>query len=393
MNKMSRKSTKRKVCFVITSFIHYSRNFLILKELNKRKDVELHVVIGGAALVSKYTSRDAELRKLLHNDGCTRIHELHFNLEGDSHIVKSKTTGLGIIEFSTIFNDIKPDVIVVRGDRFEVLAATVAAAYLNIPIAHIEGGDLSGTLDESVRHAITKFSHIHFVTNEDARKRVIRMGEKDTYVFNMGSPDIEVVHMVQNTPHNPSRYLEKGSGAPIDFSGGFMMVMYHPVASEVSVMTKHTRLLLETIHALDIPVIWFWPNFDVGAEEVAGQLRSFNDKVTNHKIRFMRYLAPHDFISLLSRATCFVGNSSAGIKECSYLGIPVVNIGSRQNNRLRTKNVIDTDHDVEKIRKAIQYQLKRGKYPSDKTYFVKNTAVNIAKTLATIDLYTQKSFS
>lgn len=383
---------KRKICFVITNFIHYSRNFLILRELNKRPDIELHVIIGGAAVVSKYTSKDVDLRKLLRDDGCNRLHELHFNLEGDGHIVKSKTTGLGIIEFSTIFNDIKPDVVVVRGDRFEVLAATVAAVYLNIPVAHIEGGDLSGTIDESVRHAITKFSHIHFVTNEDARKRVLRMGERKDYVFNFGSPDIEVVEKIKRLSHNPNKYIQKGSGARIDFSNGFIIVMYHPVANETEYLTEYTRRLLNVVHGLDRPVIWFWPNFDVGAEEISTQLRVFNDKTINHKIRFMRYLLPQDFISLLARAECFIGNSSAGIKECSYLGVPVVNIGLRQNKRLRTPNVVDVDHNEERLKRVIENQIKHGKYKSNGAYHVKNTALYIARVLATIDLYTQKTF-
>ena len=383
---------KRKICFIITSFIHYSRNFLILRELNKRTDVELHVVIAGAAVVAKYTSRDADIRKLLVADGCSRVHELHFNLEGDGHIVKAKTTGLGILEFSTIFNDIKPDIVVVRGDRFEVLSATIAATYLNITVAHIEGGDLSGTLDESVRHAITKFAHIHFVTNEPARKRVVRMGEKKSYVFYFGSPDIEVVDNLGKRSQNLGIFLRHGSGASIDIKQPFLMVMYHPVASEVESLTKQTEMLLGVVDKLGLPTVWFWPNFDVGAEEISHVLRSFDDTNQGHRIHFMRYLSPQDFIPLLSKASCLVGNSSAGIKECSYLGTPVVNIGSRQSNRLRTKNVIDVSHKAEAIKKAIATQLKKGKYEPSRFYFMKNTSKNIATTLATVSLYTQKKF-
>mgnify|MGYP001568888011 FL=1 len=181
---------KRKVCFVITSFIHYSRNLLVLEELKKRKDVDLHIIVGGSALSSRYTSKLADVKKLLKNDGHSNVYELHFNLEGNDMIVKAKTTGLGVIEFTTLFNHIKPDVVVVRGDRFEVLAATIASAYMSISVAHIEGGDLSGSIDESVRHAITKLSHIHFATNEPAKKRILKLGEHPSSVFNFGSPDI-----------------------------------------------------------------------------------------------------------------------------------------------------------------------------------------------------------
>src|SRR3989344_1222343 len=157
---------KRKICFIITSFIHYSRNLLILDELKKRSDVDLHIIIGGTALLSKYSSKLAQVKEILIADGFKNLYEVYFNLEGDNTTIKAKTTGLGIVEFSSLFNNIKPDLVMVRGDRFEMLAGATAAAFMNIPIAHIEGGDTSGTIDESVRHAISKLSNLHFVTND-----------------------------------------------------------------------------------------------------------------------------------------------------------------------------------------------------------------------------------
>ena len=211
---MTTPAKKRKVCFVVTSFIHYSRNLFVMEELNKRKDVELHIVVGGSALSSRYSSKDAGIKQMLIKDGYKNIHEIHFSLEGDLPIVKAKTTGLGVIEFSTLFNNLKPDVVVIRGDRFEVLSATIAAAYSNIPIAHIEGGDVSGTIDESVRHAITKFSHIHFPTNNEARERIIRMGEDKKYIFNFGSPDTEVALRIAEKDYKFD-VNKTGSGAEI----------------------------------------------------------------------------------------------------------------------------------------------------------------------------------
>ncbi|MEK7088144.1 MAG: UDP-N-acetylglucosamine 2-epimerase, partial [Patescibacteria group bacterium] len=135
---------KRKVCFVITSFIHYSRGLFILEELKNRPDVELHIVISGTALLAKYSSKFSYVKNILEREGYNNLHELYFNLEGDSHLTKAKTAGIGIVEFSTFFNQLRPDVVVLRGDRFEVLSAAVAAAYLQIPIAHLEGGDITG---------------------------------------------------------------------------------------------------------------------------------------------------------------------------------------------------------------------------------------------------------
>ena len=382
---------RRKVCFVITSFIHYSRNLLILEELKRRRDVELHIIVGGTALMSRYASKYADIKKLLKKDGHSRLYELHFNLEGNDAIVKAKTTGLGVIEFTTFFNYIKPDVVVVRGDRFEVLSATVAAAYMSIPVAHIEGGDLSGSIDESVRHAITKLSHIHFATNEPAKKRILKLGENSSYVFNFGSPDVEVVHKLSKKTHKIN-IKTTGSGALFDLKQGYLMVMYHPDIADVKNVHENTKKILKAIHELQIPTLWFWPNIDAGAEDISQELRAFNDEVKNHKIRFMRYLGPREFIWLLKNSLCLIGNSSAGIKESSFIGLPVVNIGNRQNKRLHAENVISVRHDSKEIMDAIKKQVNRGRYPSSSLYFDTNTSKKIAEVIATVPLYSQKIF-
>lgn len=381
----------RKVCFVITSFIHYSRNLLVLEELKKRKDVELHIVVGGSALLSKYSSKFAHIKDLLKKDGHTRLYEIYFALEGNDFSTKAKTAGLGIIEFTTLFNNIKPDVVVVRGDRFEVLSATVAAAYMSIPVAHIEGGDVSGSIDESVRHAVTKFSHIHFATNEPAKERILRLGEHPKYVFNFGSPDIEVVQKLSKKSKKID--LKKtGSGAHFDLKDGYMMVMFHPDINDVKKIHTYTKNLLKAVHEVGLPTLWFWPNFDAGAEDLSQELRIFKDEVKGHKIRFMRYLGPREFVWLLNNAKCLIGNSSAGVKECSFLGVPVVNVGKRQNGRLKAQNVVSVDFDSNKIKKAIEDQIKVGRFKSSQLYFAKNTSKNIAETIATVPLYTQKIF-
>lgn len=386
---MDTTTKKRKVCFVITSFIHYSRNILILDELRKRSDVELHVILAGTALSAKYTSVSIGIKERLAESGFTNLHEMHFNLEGDNYTTKTKTTGLGIIEFSSIFSQIQPDVVVVRGDRFEVLAAAVAAAFMNISIAHIEGGDLSGTIDESVRHAVTKLSHIHFATNDDAVDRLKKMGENPEYIFNFGSPDLEVpLKLGMVSPD----ITVTGSGALLDLSKEYIVVLYHPVAGEVNDVVVHTKALLSAVHDLAVQTVWFWPNFDVGSEQISRQLRIFSDHVHNHKIRFMRYLHPEEWFGLLRNAKALVGNSSAGIKECSLLGVPVVNIGTRQQQRLRALNVVDVSHNVVEITGAIRKQIFHGKYVPSSLYVGESTSKNISHQIATIPLYTQKVF-
>lgn len=387
-------NNKRKICFIITSTIHYSRNFLILNELKKRDDVELHIVLGGAVISSRYNSAHFNVKEILQKEGHENIYELYFNIDGDDHIIKAKTVGIGILEFATVLNIIRPDLVVVRGDRFEMLAATVAAANMNITLAHIEGGDLSGTIDESIRHSITKLAHYHFATNEDSRKRVIRMGEHKDRVFNFGSPELEVLDKVsKNILSTEEVNIAKfGSGVDFDPKQDFLMVMYHPVTSETEHLAEHTRNLLDVIHESGLQTLWFWPNFDAGAEKISHELRSFREKTKDNKIRFLRYLPPQEFLSLLSKTKCLVGNSSSGIKECSYLGIPVVNVGSRQHKRLRAENVLDCGHGKEEILAAIKKQLAVGRYQSAHDYFVDHTSENISKILASCELITQKRF-
>ncbi|MBU1036418.1 UDP-N-acetylglucosamine 2-epimerase (hydrolyzing), partial [Patescibacteria group bacterium] len=313
-------------------------------------------------------------------------------LEGNETITKAKTAGLGLIEFTTLYNKIKPDLVVIRGDRFEILAAALAAAYMNIPVAHIEGGDLSGTIDESVRHAITKMAHIHFATNEASKNRILKMGERPEYVFNYGSPEIEVVERLANQNNDNINLNITGSGADLDFNQSFLMVIYHPVTTEIEKTSEYTRILLQAIYEFNQPTLWFWPNYDAGAEDIAHELRVFKDKTPGYKVKFMRFLPPKKFLTLLKNTQCLIGNSSAGIKECSYLGIPVVNVGSRQQNRLRGSNIMDVEYDKEKIKKVISKQLMVGRYPKADLYFSNNTSRKIAETLATIKLYIQKSF-
>jgi UDP-hydrolysing UDP-N-acetyl-D-glucosamine 2-epimerase len=358
------------------------------------KDVELHIVLGGVAISPRFVSSRFNLKEILKKEGHKNIHEVHINMEGDDLVVKAKTVGIGIIEFSSIFYYIKPDLVVVRGDRFEMLAAAVAAANMNITLAHIEGGDVSGTIDESIRHSITKLSHYHFATNEKSKERIIRMGENKERTFNFGSPDVEVVKKISKSilPVKKVKLEKVGSGSEFDENKNFLMVMYHPVTSELDLISKNVRNLIEVIHEMGVQTLWFWPNYDAGAEKISHELRKFKDMTEDHKIKFLRYLPPHEFLSLLSKTKCFIGNSSSGIKECSYLGIPVVDIGSRQNGRLKPKNVINCGNEKQEIKEAIEKQIKKGRCESLNIYDCDGTSKKICKVLASCNLIVQKKF-
>lgn len=382
------QSSKRKICFILTSKIHYARNRLIIQELKKRADVELQLVVGASAILKQY----ADVEKWMEEDGLFPNARITMALEGGSPIAMAKTTGLGLIEFASAFENLKPDLVVVRGDRYEMLSAAIAAAYMNIPLAHLEGGDISGSIDESVRHAITKLAHIHFATNDDSLRRIIKMGENPKYVFNVGSPDVELAALSRATITS-DEINEIGVGAKVCIEEPFLMVMQHPVTTEVGKNKQNTEETLKAICDLKIQTIWFWPNIDAGTDEVSNAIRTFRETTDiNNYTRFLKHLPPEKFLALLKKSQCLIGNSSTGIKECSFLGIPVVNIGTREMGRIKAQNVIDVDYDSQKIKEAIKKQLKIGRYQPSNLYYKKDTSKKIAEILATCDLYIQKRF-
>lgn len=390
INLIDLKPKKRKICFVITSKIHYARNKLIMQELKKREDIELQIILGASAILKQY----GDVETWLKEDGFSADAKIIMNIEGGDNMAMTKTAGLGLIEFASALDKLDPDLVVVRGDRYEVLSAAIATVYMNKHLAHIEGGDVSGTIDESVRHAITKLAHIHFTTNEESMRRVLKMGENPDYVFNYGSPDVEFAALSDAiiTSDDINRI---GVGTrSFDINEQFIMVMQHPVTTEVGKNRDNVIETLKAIVDLKIPTIWFWPNIDAGNDEIASAIRKFRENTDiNNYTHFIKYLPPEKFIALLRKTSCLVGNSSAGIKESSFLGVPVVNIGTRQNGRTRAVNVIDADYDYDQIRDAINKQIAvKNSLVSSDIYYKKDSSKKISKTLAEIDLYLQKSF-
>lgn len=386
---MRKQSVKRKVCFPIMSRVHYARQRRLLDLLRDNKKTELQLVVGGSVLLDKYGEH---FLPAIQKAGFT-INETLFNVvDGGSHIAMAKTAGLTALEFANSLYKLNPDIVMIRGDRFEQLAAAMVAAYLNKPIAHIEGGDVTGTIDESVRHAITKLSHFHFVTNDASCRRVIQMGENPRNVFNVGSLDVEFAANV-DPKLNGHQVNKTGMGAKIDVKKPFLVVMQHPVTTEKN-NRRNMELTLQAVDAMNMPTVVFWPNSDAGTNDVAKAIRLYREhgKIHNEKLRFVTDLLPEDCIALLRSASALIGNSSAGIKECSYLGTPVVNVGTRQANRLRGQNVMDAGYAVAEIKKAVERQLAHGRYPKSDLYFKPNTSKKIVEILSKANLKPQKKF-
>jgi UDP-hydrolysing UDP-N-acetyl-D-glucosamine 2-epimerase len=379
---------RRKVCVVITARPSYSRIKTALSAIQNRPDLELQLVVGASALLDRYGTAV----RYIENDGFPIAARVYMVLEGENPATMAKTTGLGLLELATVFDNLKPDVVVTIADRYETLATAVAASYMNIPVAHVQGGEVTGSIDEKVRHAVTKLSSLHFVSTTAAAERVVKMGEEPATVFVTGCPSIDLAAEVVRSPQFDFDPLERygGVGARLDLSGDYLVVMQHPVTTEYEEARNHA---LETLHAvrdLDLPTLWFWPNVDAGSDGTSNAIRSFREVARPGNIHFFKNMEPLDFLRVLIHSRCLVGNSSVGIRECSFLGVPVVNIGTRQAGRDRARNVFDVAYNRTEILEGIRRQIANGRYPSDHMYGNGDAGRRIAESLAHAPLTIEK---
>jgi len=375
---------KRKICVVVTARPSYSRIKTALKAIQDHPDLELLLVVAASALLGRYGTAV----KYIERDGFDIAAKVFNVLEGGNLAAQSKTTGLGIIELTNVFENLKPDAVVTIADRFETMSTAIAAAYLNIPLVHVQGGEVTGNIDEKVRHAITKLADIHFVSSEKSKERVLKMGEQTNSVFNTGCPSIDLAHDIHLNGKFDFNPYEKygGVGEKPDFTQGYIMVMQHPVTTEYEQSRKQVNETLQAIYELQIPTFWFWPNVDAGSDGTSNAIRSFRENNDLQKIHFFKNMSPHDFLRVLKNSQCLIGNSSVGIRESAYIGVPVVNIGSRQNGRERGANVCDVVYNKEQIKAAILKQIEHGTYPSDQIYGQGDAGHKIANLLAQVPL-------
>lgn len=383
--------SKRKIAVVITARPSYSRVKTVLKAIKNHPALELQLIVAASALLDRYGSAVNYIEK----DGFTIDAKVFNVLEGQNLTAAAKTTGIGILELSTVFDNLKPDVVVTVADRFETMATAIAASYMNIPLAHIQGGEVTGNIDEKVRHAITKLADYHFVASESARERVIKLGENPEMVFNTGCPSIDIaaeISTVKGLNFNPYQKYG-GVGAEPDLSNGYLVVMQHPVTTEYQNSRRHIEETLKAINQLNMPTLWFWPNVDAGADGTSTGIRAFREYHSLEKVHFFKNMEGDDFLVLLNSAKVLIGNSSVGIRECAYLGVPVINIGSRQNKRDRGYNVIDVDYNKEEIITAIQTILKNGKAEVSDVYGGGSSGIVIAELLVKLPLQFHKTIT
>lgn len=379
-------SSRRRICVVVASRANYARVKTVLEAVRDHPDLELQVV-GGASLVLE---RFGNAVDVMVTDGFEPDATIRFIIEGETPATMAKSTGLGLLELPTVFELLRPDIVVTIADRFETIATAIAASYMNIPVAHTQGGEITGSIDESVRHAVTKLAHLHFPATDLSARRVIAMGEPPETVFNVGCPSIDLVSRVDIGLRSDILKGFGGTGSRIDPEQPFVLVMQHPVTTEFGAGLNQMDQTLEAVAAVGTQALVFWPNVDAGSEHVAKSIRHFRELGRASGFHFFRNLAPDVFAKLMAHASCMVGNSSAALREGAYLGTPAVTVGSRQQGRERAENVVEVPHDAALIADAIRDQTLHGRYERSMLFGDGTAGKRIADVLAVAEPTIQK---
>ncbi len=378
---------KKKVCVVVASRANYGRIKAVMSAVKAHPDLELQLIVGASALLYRF----GKVVDLIEEDGFEVSSRIYSIVEGENLTTMAKSVGLGVLELSTQFENLRPDIVLTVADRFETMATAIAASYMNIRVAHTQGGELTGSIDESVRHAITKLSHLHFVATDLSRERVVKMGENPEFVFNTGCPAIDAIANIDFRMGADFFDRYGGVGHGIDPSKPYLVVLQHPVTTEFGEGFAQINETLQAVKRLGIQTVWLWPNVDAGSDDVSKGLRMFRERNREVPIHFFRNFSVEDYARLINGAACLVGNSSSGIRESAFLGVPAVNIGSRQHARERGPNVIDVEHDSKAIFEAVQRQVTHGKFDSDHLYGDGQSGPRIAQLMAETKVPIQKT--
>jgi len=376
---------KRKICVVVNSRANYGRIKSFLIAAKSHPMIKLQLIVGASALLSRF----GEVIKIIENDGFTPDAVVHSIVEGENPTTMAKSTGLGIIELATHFENLKPDVVLTVADRFETISTAIAASYMNIPLAHTQGGEITGSIDDSVRHAVTKLAHIHFPATEKSKDFLIKMGESPDSIFLTGCPSIDIIPNLDLKIPDGFFHKYSGVGDQLNENEKYIVVMQHPVTTQYGQGLSQIEETLFAVHEIEkdgMQVVFLWPNVDAGSDDIAKGIRNFREKYRTTRMHFFKNFSPEDYIRLLSNSSCIVGNSSSGIRESAFLGIPCVNIGDRQLDRERAHNVIDVGYSRGEILEAIKRQIMACRFAPSDIFGNGTSGVQIAEILSKIPL-------
>jgi UDP-hydrolysing UDP-N-acetyl-D-glucosamine 2-epimerase len=376
----------RNVCVVVGSRANYSSIKSAMRAIRDHPDLTLQLVVGASALLDRYGT----VLDLIEADGFVPDERVFMLIEGETPGTMAKSTGLGLLELPTAFERLRPDVVITVGDRFETMATALAATYMNIPLAHTMGGEVSGNIDESIRHAVTKFAHVHFPACTDAGDRIVRMGEEPERVHVVGCPRMDLVAEELERGDGLSHVFEEGVGPEFSLDEPFVLVSQHPVTSEYGSGEKQITETLLAVEEVGLPALVLWPNADAGSEDVARGIRKWRATHRDAAMHFVKNVPTADYIRLMARTACLIGNSSSAIREGAFIGTPAVNVGSRQLGRQRGSNVVDSGYSKDEIAAAIRAQIEHGRYDREPIYGDGAAGKRIADVLATGELKLDK---
>lgn len=364
----------RKVLYVTGTRADFGLMASTLQQIARHPALQLQLAVTGMHLSPSYgmTVRDIEAQ------GLPIVARIATNVEDRTPAAMAQGIGQAIVGLTAALQQARPDLVMLIGDRGEMLAGAVAALHLGIPIVHLHGGERSGTVDEPVRHAITKLSHWHFVATEESRDRVIRLGERPEHVWVTGAPSLD------DLPAAGARARDevlRELGLAADAS--YVLVLFHPVVQEMDDAYRQTQALAQALHdALGdsaAQILWLAPNADAGSAQILQAL----EHAAGERVRRITHLPRPQYIAALRHALALVGNSSSGIIEAATFGTPVVNIGSRQQARERNENTIDCPSERDAIAAAIRRSLAQGRYPARNRYGDGRSGARITQLLAT----------
>lgn len=368
---------KRKILIVTERRADYSKFRPILREIKKSKKLKYYLIVTGSHLLTEHGSTVNEIRK----DGfkITSTFPMYKKNKSDTGAEMVRAFGRSILNLSYIIEKLKPDIILSGFDIGANFASAIIGAHVNIIVGHVEGGEVTGTIDESIRHATTKFAHLHFTSNLEATNRIIKMGENPRYVFTVGNPSLDGIVEIKDMPR---KELEKKYG--LDFNKPFVIMLQHTVTSEVDKISQHVLQTIEAIKEMNIQALIIYGNADAGSKKIS-------EIIKYSKIKQYPTIPFNEYVNLLKYASALIGNSSSGIIEAPFLHIPSINIGTRQDGRLQASSIIDVGYNKQQIKKAIKKSLEDKKFLTSvkkckSLYGDGNASKKIVKILENLDL-------
>jgi UDP-hydrolysing UDP-N-acetyl-D-glucosamine 2-epimerase len=376
---------RRKICVVLVDRANYGRLKPVMRAISAQPELELQTIAAGTMMLERF---DLPVQ-VVKRDGFKVDGEVYLELEGSTPATMAKSVGFAVIEFASEFQRLKPDVVLLIGDRYEALGAAIAAAYMNVCIAHIQGGEVSGSIDESTRHAISKYAHFHFPSTRRSAEYLIRMGEHPDTILAIGCPSSDIARNLDRTLA-PETVNSIGGGAYIEVTKPYLLVLFHPTTTEYGSEREQMEELLVALDQLRKPTLLLWPNIDAGADHISKAIRVFRDHRKPDWLRAITNLSPENYLKVLSNAACAIGNSSSFARDASYFGTPVVLVGSRQDGRETDTHVAFSEPSADRMLLAIQAQLTHGRYPPSMLYGDGYASERIARALVTLTPYVQK---